>query len=63
MSKIIQNLFAFCYTLLVIIGLGDLFIHHLTGMLKIVFLSLLVIFTIAMMFVLREEENEELKGN
>ena len=63
MNKTLQKLLSLCYVLLVIIGMGDLFFHHLVGIWRIIFMTLLMIFTIGMMVVLRGEEDEELKSN
>lgn len=56
MNNTIKNILAYCYFGLVIIGLFGV-------MNKIIFFSLLIIFTIGLMAVLRKEEDEELRDN
>jgi hypothetical protein len=56
MNNTIKNILACCYFGLVIIGLFGI-------MNKIIFFSLLIIFTIGLMAVLRKEEDEEFRDN
>lgn len=64
MPKIIRNLLALCYVLLALVGLGNLYFNYFVKTWQhIIFFILLGIVIGGMIFVLREEEDEELKSN
>ena len=62
MNKKIRNIIGFSYVALILIGLFS-FGCQIEGILKIIWITLVSLLTIEFLFILREEEDEEIKGD
>ena len=64
MNKILKNILAGIYTLLVVLGLITIGIYHMHNpIFRTIYFILLITFTVCFCFILREEEDEELRNN